>query len=381
MVAGGVGTYVVAANLVAAPFAAPVTIVGLVAIAVAEPLPWLGHALVAVAAALVRPVDVAAQAFASAPGAWLPWPATAVAAASLAVIAALLIAATASLRVRGWGLAAVALMCALSLAAPTALTAVGTPRMREWEVVACDVGQGDMMLLRSAPDSAVVIDVGAAGAGGEQCLRRHGVQRIELLIVTHPDADHDGNMAAVLASVPVAAAWVSPVAADAPSTRLLERRGVAVTIVGAGIEARVGSVHLRVLGPGSAAGGMSDNEASVVVLAQAGGTSVIGLGDLEREGQQRLVASLPRQLVVDVIKIAHHGSENQHEALAGRLTGRVGIVSVGADNTYGHPHPRTVDLYRPRTSVLLRTDQCGDILMASAPVFRFASRCPANVAG
>jgi competence protein ComEC len=377
----GIGTYVVPANILASPFVAVVTLVGLVGLVAASLAPNLGEALVSVAAALVQPVDATARAFAHAPGAFLPWPPTASGAFALACIAAALIAATVARRVRGFGLAAVVVACAVAVTGPTVLAVARAPRLPEWDVVACDVGQGDMLLLRSGLHAAVVIDVGREMGASVECLERHGVREVDLLILTHPDADHDGDTSSLLAAVPVRHAWISPVAQAAHSTALIQRRGIPVESAVTGMSYTVGAVELLVLAPSGAVEGASDNDASVVILADAGGTKVLALGDLERPGQERLVPSLPAELVVDVVKIAHHGSPNQADELAARIRARVGIVSVGAGNPYGHPAPRTLDLYDPRVSVLVRTDLCGDILVATGPQFSIASRCPSDVAG
>ena len=378
---GGIGAYVVPANIVAAPFAAPVTIVGLLALIAAPMSPAAGRMLVAFAAGLAQPVDATARAFAHAPGSLLPWPGTVWGAVALACIGIALMAATLARRVRGWGLLAAVMACAFAVTGPTVLAVARTPRLPDWDVIACDVGQGDMLLLRTAPRTAIVIDVGRASGASVDCLERHGIREVELLILTHPDADHDGDTGALLAAVPVRRAWISPVAGSAASTALLARRGVPFEFASAGMTFGSGPVELAVLAPSGSVAGLSDNDASVVVLADAGGTSVLALGDLEHEGQELLLATLPARVTVDVVKIAHHGSANQSEALAARVRARVGIVSVGAANPYGHPAPQTLDLYAPRVSAVVRTDECGDILLAAGPGFSLASRCPSDMAG
>jgi competence protein ComEC len=380
-VAQGIGAYVVPANIVAAPFAAPVTVIGLLAVIAAPVAPAVAQALVSIAAVLVRPVDLVARAFAHAPGSWLMWPDSAWGVLALSAIVALLVAASVARRVRGWGLAAVTVACSVAVVAPTVLGIARTPRLPDWDVVACDVGQGDMLLLRTATDSAVVVDVGRPSGASAECLARHGVRSVDLLVLTHPDSDHDGDTAALLSAVRVKQAWVSPVASTAASTALLARHGVPVSLASEGTGATHGPVTIRVLAPPPSVSGASDNDASIVLMADAGGTTVLALGDLELEGQERLIRSLPSHVVVDVVKIAHHGSASQSPELAERLQARVGILSVGADNRYGHPTPAAIALYEPRVGVLLRTDMCGDILVASGERLAVASRCLADVAG
>ena len=81
------------------------------------------------------------------------------------------------------------------------------------------------MLLRSGPRAAVVIDVGPQDGPGPACLRRYGVQRIDLLIITHPHADHEGALPEVLGQVPVTQAWISPAEQAAANCRDPRARG------------------------------------------------------------------------------------------------------------------------------------------------------------
>jgi len=130
------------------------------------------------------------------------------------------------------------------------------------------------------------------------------------------------------------------------------------------------------------------NDASVVTLATvegatvgdatAGKVTVLGLGDLEHEGQRSLARTLG-PLVVDVVKVPHHGSDRQEPALAELVSARVGVVSVGAGNTYGHPSRDALTLWGARVAVLARTDLCADVVITPGPAL--ATSCPTDVAG
>lgn len=398
---GGVGLYTVPANLVAGVAAAPVTLAGVLAVAVG---PWWDAAartLWWVAGTAAWPVVWAGSAFDAAPGSWWqPTPARlGMAVAAVSVGGALAVLATTSRRVRGWGRGAVVLGAVLTLGAGPVLTATPVARIADWDVVACDVGQGDAMLLRSGPHSAVVIDVGPRDGGGGggvhgggrgggapvlACLDRHGVTRIDLLVLTHPHEDHDGALPDVLARVPVSEAWVGPLADAAGESARLRGAGVPVREVGMGEEARVGEVTLQVWGPPASGRAWEPNDASVVVWAQVNGVSVLALGDVELAGQHALATALGGPVVVDVVKVAHHGSAVQDAALAARITARVAVVSVGQGNSYGHPAAATLELYGTRASLVARTDQCGDVVIAAglhSGALRVASQCPPPVAG
>lgn len=384
-IAGGTGLYSVPANVVAGAAAGPVTVLGLMAVVVAWASPAFAAVVVQGAGAAARPVEWAARAFSDAPGAWLDWPAAPWGALLAIAVVACIFAATTSRRVRGWWRVAALLgILALTASAP-AFSALRAPRLPHWDVVVCDVGQGDMMMLRSGPHSAVVIDTGPAGGGGAQCLERFGVRTIDLLVLSHPHADHEGAVAELAAAAPISRAWVSPIAAHDQAATRLSSAGVHVEVAAAPLTAEIGHVRLRVLHPSPEwpVGGGDDalNDASIVLLADAGGTTVLALGDLETAGQAALRSAIGGPMVVDVVKVAHHGSATQDAELAELITARVGVISVGSENTYGHPAQSTHALYQGRVQVLLRTDECTDIAMATENGFSVATRCTATVAG
>ena len=131
----------------------------------------------------------------------------------------------------------------------------------------------------------------------------------------------------------------------------------------------VGDVSLQVLwptpdspttGPGD---GSTANEASVVLLAEVGGFRFLLTGDVEPEGQHALARLLPG-LRVDVLKVPHHGSRYQDLAWLDSLGARIAVVSVGADNDYGHPAAETLDDLAGHGTTVLRTDHDGDVVVA-----------------
>jgi competence protein ComEC len=118
------------------------------------------------------------------------------------------------------------------------------------------------------------------------------------------------------------------------------------------------------------------NESSVAVVAELAGPGgdlrAVLLGDLETQGQRALAERLTAGLgglggPVDVVKVAHHGSAKQHEALYRSLDARVALIGVGAGNDYGHPAPSALALLRRAGLVVLRTDLAGDLAVAGRP--------------
>jgi competence protein ComEC len=138
----------------------------------------------------------------------------------------------------------------------------------------------------------------------------------------------------------------------------------------AGEERRTGSLSWRVLWPPPRPAPDPDgpNDASVALLVRSAGLRLLLLGDLEPPAQQALLRSPQGALLggVDVLKVAHHGSAYQDPELIRRVAPRLALISVGEDNSYGHPAPGTVAALRAAGAVVLRTDRDGALAVAGA---------------
>lgn len=381
----GVGPYAVAANLVSALAAFPVTVIGLVATVVSTAWGVGGAVLMAAAGVCAWPVAWSARAFAAAPGAWISWPQGQGGVALAAAVTACLVLATAAPRLRaGFRLAAAIVAVVLAGTSPAWTVAVG-PAMKDWRVVVCDVGQGDMMMVLVESHSAVVIDTGPAGGAGAACLHRYGVTHVPLLVLTHPHADHDGAVTELAAVASIDQVWVSP-AATRPGHDVgageATSAGIPVSVPMQKDAWSQGEVSLAVLYPPATAVNASTsseiNDASITLAIRAGPVTVVALGDLEEDGQSSLARLVGGPVVVDLVKVAHHGSASQSPTLANLITARVAAISVGEENPYGHPAPETRSLYAARALTVWTTAECGDIAFGDDAV---ASGCRTNMAG
>ena len=122
-----------------------------------------------------------------------------------------------------------------------------------WVLVACDVGQGDGLVLRAGPHDAVVVDTGPDPAPMRRCLSLLGVRRVPLLVLTHFHDDHVGGLDGVLATGPVGQVWVAPLDSPGPGAAEVRTaaaaRGVPVLTPPVGAAGAVGDVSWQVLGP------------------------------------------------------------------------------------------------------------------------------------
>lgn len=361
-----IALYGVPANLLAAPAAPVGTVVGLLGCLLLPVLPSVGMAFLQVAWLPASWIALVAHGAAGLPGGRLPWPPDApgalllVACTALALWLALAPPRGARLRMSAAALLVVATAVPLGAAAGGPLVGA-TTRPREWDVAACDVGQGDAVLVRSVGATAV-IDTGPEPEVLERCLALLGIERIDLLVLTHWDADHVGGAGAVAGRVDTVIH--GPLDGDR-SDRVLDplAQGGAETIeVTAGHGGELGDVRWRVVWPRPHAA--PGNDASVVIDVDAPGYRGVFLGDLGEEAQLRLLRSIDLGRV-DLVKVAHHGSADQSEALYRELGATVGVIGVGAENGYGHPTDRLLGILTATGTTPVRTDRSGTAVLTA----------------
>jgi competence protein ComEC len=376
------GLYGVPANLLAAPAAPVGTVVGLVGCLLLPLLPSVGFACLQVAWVPASWIALVAHAAAAMPFGRLPWLPDAPGALLLAVCTSLVLWLAFTRRTAPLLRGAVVVALLVAIAIPFGIV-VGAPAIgaathpRDWAVAACDIGQGDAVFVRSE-SSIALVDTGPDPAALERCRAFLGIDRVDLLVLTHWDADHVGGSAAMVGRVDTV---IHGPLDGRRSSRVLDplvASGARSVEVVAGHHGRLGDSRWRVLWPkpGIAPG----NDASVVIEVDAPHYSGIFLGDLGEEAQQRLL-STGEVAQVDLVKVAHHGSADQSDRLYERLSATVGVISVGADNGYGHPTDRALDLLVQSGTAVVRTDRSGtSLLTAGADGFRlWTERAAAGV--
>ncbi|TWG99610.1 competence protein ComEC [Nocardioides sp. J9] len=367
VLSGQVSLVAVAANLLAGPAVGPATVLGLGAGLVGLVVPALGAAVGTVAAWCVAWVVEVARHGADLPCAAVPWGSGPVAVGALAVVCvAVAVALPRLARRRGPSVSAAVLLLLVVLGVPGrpwSAPAAGWPPAG-WVLVACDVGQGDALVVRAGPAAAVVVDAGPDPDAVAGCLDRLGVRDVPLLVLTHFHADHVDGLPGVLRDRRVAAVEVSPVddppGAAAAVRRTLDRADVPVQVGVYGAARRVGEATVQVVHPSPGAAGSGANDASVVLLVEVAGVRALLTGDVEPTAQATLARRLPG-LDVDVLKVPHHGSRHQDERWLASLQPEAALVSAGADNDYGHPSGPLLEHLRSVGAQVGRTDDDGDV--------------------
>jgi len=363
--------YGVPANLLAAPAAPIATIVGLAACLL---LPWLpAPAMVLMWLAWLPATWIAAvaQTTTALPGSALPWLGGPVGVAlTVACTAAILVLVGVRGRGRSAGLARLASGALVGVTAGVTLgILVGTGLGRalvfpaSWQIAACDIGQGDAVLVRDE-SSVALVDVGPEPALLADCLDTLGIDRVDLLVLTHYDLDHVGGLDAVIGRVDTALVGAPENSQDVALQGRLTDGGAEVRVAGRGERGTLGTLAWHVLWPVRGSSFMpTGNAGSIAMVFTGGGIRSVFLGDLDEEAQEA-VRELGPIGPADVVKVAHHGSRDQSAALYAELGARVGVISVGADNGYGHPTRSLLDSLTAAGTVVLRTDLHGLTVIA-----------------
>ena len=187
-----------------------------------------------------------------------------------------------------------------------------------WVLVACDVGQGDGIVVRLAQGRALVVDTGPDPKAMGNCLRDLGMRTVPVLVLTHFHADHVNGLSAVLDRTRVGQIMATNLAEPARRAdyvrRLASAAHVRVRNADRGEGGSDGEARWQVLAPLAPAPTDSEsppNDASVVMLVEVRGVRILLIGDEETGAQEMLHATYP-SLKVDVLKVAHHGSKISH---------------------------------------------------------------------
>jgi competence protein ComEC len=229
----------------------------------------------------------------------------------------------------------------------------------ELRIDVLDVGQGDAILLEPAHSPAVLVDGGPPGDGLAEKLEDAGVERLGAAVITHDQSDHAAGIEELLGRFPVARLLYGRLRGAA--LRAAHVDGVSSTRIAAGRVLRSGRLRLQVLWPppellSEPPAGTDPNQLALVMVARWRRFAMLLTADAEAEA----VPLDPGP--IDVLKVAHHGSEDAGlGTLLDRTRPRLAVISVGAGNPYGHPTPGTLATLAAHGVRTLRTDLEGDI--------------------
>jgi competence protein ComEC len=358
---GRLSTVTLVANLLALPAVAPAMWLGMLA-ALAAQVPGAPVEAVNVPASLLLGYIADVASWCARPG----WASVEVGLGLGGLIAAyggIGVATVLARRRPSVAVLAVALLFGVSAAGVALAGDVAPPPTppTDLRITILDVGQGDAILLQPASAPPILVDGGPYGDDLALQLGDAGVRGLAAAVVTHDQSDHAGGIAEALGDVPIGRLLYA--VAD---RRLLEEArsaGAQPLRVAAGSTLRSGRLHLDVIWPppallaGSHAG-EDPNRLALVMVARWGDFSMLLTADAEAESTP--IDPGP----VDVLKVAHHGSDDAGLGeLLERTRPRLAVISVGDDNPYGHPTAATIATLAAHGVRTLRTDRDGPVVL------------------
>jgi len=236
-----------------------------------------------------------------------------------------------------------------------------------------DVGQGDSILVQSR-NHAVLIDAGTASASQNIIgyLESLGVSSLDYVVATHPHSDHIGSMPEILDRFSVWNLWMPDVAHDTAAFErfldAIERNNLEITTVQAGDTLSAGPIRMTAVAP-NRSGYANLNDYSIVLHMQFGDTAFLFTGDSEALSEAEMIAA-GWNLRANVLNAGHHGSRTSSSApFLDAVGAQAVVISVGAGNQFGHPHPEVLERFAERNMEVMRTDEWGTIVMATDGVY------------
>jgi len=231
-----------------------------------------------------------------------------------------------------------------------------------------DVGQGDAILV-DLGETEVLIDGGERSPGVVAYLRRFVEGKLEVVVATHPHADHIGGLIAVLEAFDVEQIWnngeMSDSATYADFAAAVQKEGAQVHAGRRGDKIVAGALTFLILNPTTLAGTTNNN--SLVLSLSYGQTDFLFMGDAEKEAEgAMLVASDIPVPDVEILKLGHHGSRTASSPdFLKATTPEVAIYMAGVGNSYGHPHAETISALQGIGARIYGTDVNGTVSVAS----------------
>ena len=238
------------------------------------------------------------------------------------------------------------------------------------EVHYLDIGQGDCTLIRQG-DHAMLIDAGnnSKGTTVQAYLENQGIDHLDYVIGTHPDADHIGGLDVIIYKFDCGKVMMPDYSKDTRTyddvIQAAKSKDYQITHPKAGEEYTLGEAEVTVVCPVKDNYGSNANDYSIGVRVQFGENSFLFTGDAEEHSEEDMVSS-GENLKADVYKAAHHGSRTANtEDFLKAVDPQYVVISCGEGNTYGHPHAEVLNRRREMGIQIFRTDDQGTIVAVS----------------
>ncbi|MBB5597704.1 ComEC/Rec2 family competence protein [Neomicrococcus lactis] len=354
-------TWSTVANIVVSPLIPFITVLGTLALLLGALSPALPLPLIWVSGILSSIVGAIGRWFAGLPFAVLEWPEGTPGALVACTITALLAVGLWSVHRPMLRALLITGSAAVLLAALVPLSKLVPVSVGEWSIAMCDVGQGDGFVIRTGLQEGIVIDSGPDPALMDQCLKQLDITTVSVLFITHLHADHAGGISGVMHGRTVERIYYSTAeplglaSNEKPGTTVIEQ-------IHARSQGGIANVSWTVISPESPAS--TENDASLVIQFSIRGWQLLATGDIEADAVQSIIRSQPDgTLKTNILKISHHGARNGGTAILEAAHPGLALISVGADNTYGHPAPNILEKLEQLGIPAVRTDLQGLVLL------------------
>lgn len=238
------------------------------------------------------------------------------------------------------------------------------------EVLIIDVAQGDSILVTADTGETMLIDAGDKSNTDaiREELDERGIREIDILVATHPHADHIGGMADMITSYNIGTVYMPDETSDSNTYEnlvdMINENNIPLVTAYAGLSFDLGDALCTIVSPEKEADESANNE-SVAIFLDYEDTEFLFTGDMETKAESAVLES-GYYIDADVLKVAHHGSSSStSEAFLRAVTPEYAIISCGKGNSYGHPHAETLEVLDKFEADVFRTDLSGDILFLS----------------